>query len=110
MQMNQIQDNVNRIERCVDDAVSALRNSGGGTPDELRQAVDRMHSQARQVRDMAQQSSEESQMVGQLDGLEQLGDQVMQICRNAGSGVDQQVQAAVKRAHDEISNLKHQLH
>ena len=62
MQMNQIQDSLDRIEQCTDQAASAMRQSSGQTPDELRRCVDDMHSQARQVRDMAQQSSDEGQL------------------------------------------------
>ncbi|MBA3598252.1 MAG: hypothetical protein H0W40_12890 [Methylibium sp.] len=110
MQMNQVQDSMNRIEQCADDAMAALRKTGGSTPDELRQCVDEMHSQSRQARQMAQQSSDEGQMVGCVDGLEQIGDRAMEACRKAGSQVDPQVQQAVKRAHDEISGLKKQMH
>lgn len=110
MQMSQVQDSVNRIEQCADEAMAALRHSGGQTPEELRQCVDEMHSQSRQARQMAQQSSDQGQMVGCVDGLEQIGDRAMQACQKAGGQLDPQVQQAVKRAHDEISSLKKQMH
>ncbi len=110
MQMNQVQERVNKIEQCVDDAVSAVRNTGGQTPEELRTCVDEMHSQSRQARQMVQQSSDQAQMTSCVDGLEQIGDRAMEACRKAGSQVDPQVQQAVKRAHDEISSLKKQMH
>jgi hypothetical protein len=108
MQMNQVQDSVNRIEQCVDDAVSAVQDAGA--PDDLRQCVDEMHRQSRQARDLAGQAGDQAQMVACIDDLEQMGDRAMKSCRSSGSAVDPQVQTAVKRAHDEISSLKQQLH
>lgn len=110
MQMNQVQERINRIEQCVDDAVSALSSSQGQTSPELRTCVDEMHNQSRKAKQMVQQSSDETQMVSCVDGLEQLGDRAMDACRKAGSKVDPQVQQAVQRAHDEISGLKKQMH
>lgn len=111
MQMNpqQIQDRINRIEQCVDDAAAALR-SAGSAPEPLRQAVSELHDQSLQARHMAQQSSDPSQMTDCIDKLEECGDRAMQACRSAGNKVDQQVQQAVQRAHGEASDLKHQMH
>jgi len=110
MQMNQVQESINRIEQCVDDAVSAVSNAQGQTPADLRTCVDEMHSQSRQAKQMVQQSGDEAQMVSCVDGLEQVGDRAMDACRKGGNKVDPQVQQAVKRAHDEISSLKKQMH
>ena len=38
------------------------------------------------------------------------GDRAKQACRSGGGAVDAQLQSAVMQAHDEISNLKKQLH
>lgn len=111
MQMSQVQDRINTIEQCVDQAVSAMGSVGSDdTPDELRQCVDEMHRQARSARDLARQGSDESQITSSVDGLEELGDKALQACRNAGSSVPQPLQSAVQRAHAEISSLKKQLH
>lgn len=108
MQMNQVQDSLNRIEQCADDAVAAMRNTSA--PDELRQRVDDMHRQAREVRSMAQQSTDQSQLAGRVDSLEETGDRAKKACRDAGSGIDAQLQSAVIRTHDEIASLKRQMH
>jgi len=109
MQMTQVKDSLDRIEQCADQAVAVMRQSGGQTPDELRQCVDQLHSQAREVRQMAQQSGDESQLTSRIDQLEQTGDRAKQVCQSAGS-VDPQLQSAVMQAHDQISSLKKQLH
>jgi hypothetical protein len=109
MQMNQVQQRINQIEQCADDAMAAVRSASA--PDELRQCVNEMHRKARDAKQMCgtQAGSDEGQVVRTVDDLEQAGDRAMKACRNAGS-VDPQVQTAVQRAHDEISSLKKQLH
>lgn len=109
MQAEQLKQRINRIEACADDAKRAVQ--AGSVPGELRQCVDDLHSQAHQ----AQQEVNSQPQMGQ-DGMrqrvmqmEQAGDRAMQACRQAGNSVDPQAQQAVKRAHDEISELKHQI-
>lgn len=109
MQAEQLRQSVERIEECVDEARDAVRQ--GSAPDDLRQTVDSLHQQARQV----QQAAESQQQVGQdairqqVVQLEQAGDRAVQACRTAGSKVDQRTQQAVQKAHDEISKLKKQI-
>jgi hypothetical protein len=110
MQMNQMKDSLERIEKSTDLAVAAMRKSGGQTPDDLRRCIDELHAQAREARDMARQSGDESQLASRIDRLEQTGDRAKQACQSGGSSVDPQLQSAVLQAHDQISSLKKQLH
>src|SRR5262245_16981548 len=110
MQMNQVQSSLERIEQCADQAVTAMRQTSGQTPDELRRCITDMHAQAREVRNMAQQSNDQSQLTSRIDQLEQTGDRAKQACQRAGSAVDAQLQSAVMQAHDQISSLKKQMH
>lgn len=109
MQTEQLQQRINKIEECADEAKQCVQR--GSVPGELRQQVDSLHQQAKQAR----QEAGSQQQMGQ-DGLkqkvmqmEQTGDRAMQACRSAGSGVDQRTQQAVQRMHDEISSLKKEL-
>lgn len=45
-----------------------------------------------------------------VDELEELGDQAKAACEKNGGNVDQQLKQAVMQAHEELRNLKHQLH
>jgi sorbitol-specific phosphotransferase system component IIA len=110
MQIDQVRTTANRIEQCADDAIKALQNANQSAPAELRECVSQMHEQARELRSEAQRSSDQAQLTGRVDRLEQIGDRAKEACRNAGSGVDPQLQSAVLRAHDEISSFKKQLH
>ena len=110
MQMTQVQQSINQIEECADQAMAALRTDGDATPDELRRCVSEMHRQARQAKDLAREASDEQEVIGTIDKLEETGDRALQACREAGTGVAPQLQTAVKRTHDEISRLKDELH
>lgn len=109
MQMDQMRESAERIEQCADDAMKAVQRAGSGTPDDLRDTVKQMHQQARELRDVARQASDQQQIAGKVETLEQTGDRAKQACRTAGSGIDQQLQSAVMRAHDEISSFKKQM-
>ena len=109
MQMEQMRESAERIEQCADDALQAVQRAGSGTPNELRDTVKQMHQQARALRDEARQATDEQQIAGQVETLEQTGDRAKQACRMAGSGIDPQLQSAVMRAHDEISSFKKQM-
>ena len=108
MQMTQVNECLNRIEQCADDALAAMKGATD-TPQELRGTLTEFHRQARDLRDAAKQSIDEQRLIGEVDRLEKTGDRAKEACQAAGS-VDQRLQAAVMRAHDEVSSLKHQLH
>lgn len=108
MQMNQMKQRLDRIEQCADEAERAVQ--AGSVPQDLRQCVDSMHQQARQVQQACStQQPDQGTLRASVAQLEQTGDRAMQACRSAGSAVAPQVQQAVQRAHDEISNLKREV-
>jgi uncharacterized protein Yka (UPF0111/DUF47 family) len=110
MQMNEIKQRVDRVEQCADDAERAVQS--GSVPSDLKQCIDQMHQQARQVQQAcstgAQQQADQGQLRDMVMQLEQTGDRAMEACRKAGN-VDPQVQQAVQRAHQEASSLKKQM-
>jgi hypothetical protein len=58
----------------------------------------------------AKAASDQAQLTGSVDNPEQTGDRAKAACRNAGGRIDPQLQSAVIKAHDEISDLKKQMH
>ena len=110
MQTSQLQQRVERIEQCADEAVKAVQQAGANAPDELRQCVAQMHEQARDLRAKAGQAGDQAQLTGSIDSLEQTGDRAKAACRNAGGRIDPQLQSVVTKAHDEIADLKKQMH
>lgn len=111
MQADQLKERIHRIEECADEAKRAVQ--AGSVPSDLRQCVDTLHSQAKQAQQACDSGMQQQQggqdMKQQVMQMEQTGDRAMQACRQAGNSVDQQTQQAVKRAHDEISSLKHEM-
>lgn len=106
MQAEQIKQSIERIESLSDQAKDAVRNANA--PQELKQAVEQMHAQLSQGQRQQQQMGE-GELRSLVQQLEQTSDRAMEACRNAGSGVDPQVQQAVQRTHDELSQLKKQI-
>jgi hypothetical protein len=109
MQMSEAKQRIDRVEQFADEAERAIQS--GSVPSDLRQSVDAMHQQARQVQqacDAQPQQGDASRLRDMVMQLEQAGDRAMQACRNAGK-VDQRVQEAVQRAHEEASSLKKQI-
>ena len=116
MQMDQMQQSINRIEECADEAKRAVQS--GSVPDQVRQCVDTLHQQARTAKHGMQQNAQqggqqqqgqEASFKQQVMQLEESGDKAMQAVRQAGNSIDPQTQQAIKRAHDEISGLKKQI-
>ena len=108
MQADQLKQRIDSIEECADEAKDALQ--AGSVNPQLRQSVESLHQRAKQ----AQQQAGSGQQMGQdqlrepILQLEQAADQAMQACRQAGT-VDQKLQQAVQRAHQEASSLKKQI-
>lgn len=108
MPMNQLQQRFSRVEQCIEDARMACQ-SAGSIPQELQECIGELDRRSHEAHDLMQQSQDEDRIVQCVDSLEQLGDRAMQACRKAGM-VDPGLRDAVKAAHDELSQLKHQLH
>ena len=109
MQISEVKQRIDRVEQCADEAERAIQT--GSVSSELRQSVDEMHQQARQAQQACssqQQQADQGRLRDVVSQLEQAGDRAMQACQKAGN-VDQRVQQAVKRAHDEASSLKKEL-
>lgn len=109
MQMSEVKQRIDKVEQCADEAEQAMQT--GSVSGDLRQSIDAMHQQARQVQQECssqQQQGDPSRLRDMVMQLEQAGDRAVQACRKAGN-VDPRVQEAVQRAHEEASNLKKQI-
>lgn len=95
------------IQQAIGQA-SQTCQSETGTPSQLKdviQKLDRESSRAQQVI----QSHDENRIRQCVDDLEQLGDEAKRVCRNQAA-VTPKMAEAVMKVHDELSDLKHQLH
>jgi hypothetical protein len=107
MNSQDIQQNINRVEECADEAKRACQ-SASSVPQELRQAIESLHQQAREAKQRAGGPQDEGTLRQTVMQLEGAADRAKQACRSAGN-VEPQLQQAVQRAHDELSRLKKQI-
>ena len=106
MQDDQLKQRIARVEESADEAKRALQ-AAGQVPQDLKDAVMKLHEQASAAKHatQGQQSASQDSLRNDVMQLEQSADRAMQACRSAGN-VDPQLQQAVERAHSEASSLK----
>lgn len=108
MDVGLVRDRLTTIEQYVDQAAQACARSNE-VPDDLRSLISELERESDQARQMIEVEQRDDQVRARVDGLEELGDRAMRSCNNARK-IDQHVQAALTRAHDMLSTLKHELH
>jgi acyl transferase domain-containing protein len=107
MQTNEIERRFRAIEQAIGQAAQAC-SADRDVPGELRDCIQRMDKQSDQAKAVLE-SQDEERIRKMVDDLENLGDRARQVCRS-GAQVTPQMKSAVNRMHDELSDLKHQLH
>lgn len=107
LQANEIKQKFTQVEQAIVQAARSCQSSSQ-VSQELKQCIDKLDKQATQAHQVMQ-SNDQSRMVQCVDELESLGDKARNACRADGQA-DPQLKAAVTKVHDELSNLKHQLH
>ncbi len=109
MQPNQVKENFGAIDQQIGRAAQ-LCQTRTDVPEQLRESVSALRRESDQAVQMLANEKNENRIVQCVDRLEKLGDRALHACAQAGNTVDAQVQAAVKEAHDALSDLKHRLH
>ena len=107
MQSSEIQQRFSSIEQAIGQAALTCQNEASAPPQlkDCIQKLDRQYSQSKEII----QSSDESRIRQCVSDLEQLGDEAKRVCRTEAQ-VTPHLKEAVTRVHDELSDLKHQLH
>lgn len=107
LQANEIQQRFTQIQQTIRDAEQVCR-SQQDAPNEIRDCIDKLSRESQQAQGMMQ-GNDQQQMVQCVDKLESISDEAKRVSRS-NPQMAQPLQAAVMRVHDELSNLKHQLH
>lgn len=107
LQANEIQQRFNHIEQTIQQASQACQSSSN-VPSDLKDCIQQLDSQSSSARQILQ-SQDENQIRQCVDSLEQLGDRARDACQQS-QNIDGQLKQAVMQAHDELSDLKRQLH
>lgn len=109
MQANEVQQRVSQIKQTIQQASQACESAGDSLPGNIKSRIEQLDQRSNQAAKTLQQSSDDASIRQCVDELEQLGDQAKTACETAAN-VDQKVKDAVIKVHQELSQLKHQVH
>lgn len=109
MQPNQVKEHFGSVDQRID-SVTQLCQTSTDVPEQLRECLRELSRESDQALQMLATEHNDNRIVQCIDRLEKLGDRAWHACAQAGNTVDEQVKAAVKEAHDALSDLKHRLH
>lgn len=109
MQANEVQQRVSQIKQTISKASQACDSAGESVPADLKKSIQQLGKRSDQASETLKQSSDEESIRQCVDELEELGDQAKTACENSAN-VDQNLKDAVMKAHQELSQLKHQVH
>jgi hypothetical protein len=107
LQANEIQQRFTQIQQTIQNAEQVCR-SQQDAPNEIRDCIDKLSRESQQAQNVMQ-SNDQQQMVQCVDKLESISDEAKRVSRS-NPQMAQPLQQAVMQVHDELSNLKHQLH
>lgn len=108
MQANEVRQRFNQIEQTIHQATEACQRSDSVSGD-LKKSIQQLDQRSEKAREELKQTEDENSIRQCVDELEELGDRAKSACESAGN-VDEQLKNAVLQAHQELSDLKHQLH
>ncbi len=109
MQADEVRQRFTQIEQTIQQMSQACQRAGSGVPMDLKNSIQQLDQQSSKAKQQLQQTQDQQSIIDCVDELEELGDKAKAACESSGD-VDQQVKQAVLRAHQELSQLKHQLH
>lgn len=107
LQAKEIQQRLNSVELAIGQASQAL-SAEPNIPGELRDCIQRLDKQSDLVQEVIQ-SRDAMRIRKMVDDMEDLGDRAKKVC-SSSANLTPQIKNAVMRVHDELSDLKHQLH
>jgi hypothetical protein len=107
LQTNEIQRRFSSVEQAIGQAAQAC-SAERDVPSELRDCLQRLDRQSDLVKEVIQ-SKDELRIRKMVDDLEQLGDRAKRVC-SSGAKLTPQMRSAVLHMHEELSELKHQVH
>ena len=107
MQLSQVKEYFPGVKQRIDSAAQLCQTTTD-VPDSVRSRLAKLDSEADETARVLEKEGNENNILQCIERLEKLGDRVVSACNSVK--VNQQVEQAVRQAHDAISNLKHRLH
>ena len=108
MQAEKVRESFDYIQQCVSGATQACQRAPG-TPATVRSCIETLGQESSEAQEMMQRDIDELELRSFVDRMEEHGDEALKACREA-DGLAPDLEHAVRRAHDSISDLKRQLH
>ena len=109
MQAEEVRQRFTQIEQTIHQMSEACQRASGNVSEDLKNSIQQLDQRSGEARQELQQTEDEDEIRQCVDELEELGDQAKAACERGGN-IDQQLKSAVLQAHQELSQLKHQLH
>ena len=107
LQANEVARRFGAIEQAIGQAAQ-LCGKEQGMPMDLKDCINQLDQQKSAVR-QAIDTHDDARIRQAVDQMESLGDRAKRACGTATS-VTPEMKSAVLKVHDELSDLKHQLH
>jgi uncharacterized phage infection (PIP) family protein YhgE len=107
MQINQIKQQFTQVEQSINRATQALQ-ADTSVPQLLKDTLRQLGTQSNETKQLFQRSQDEQVIRQSIEELEQTGDRAKQAVESGN--VSSQIKTAVLQAHEQISQLKKQLH
>jgi len=110
MQTRRVQERLSQIERTIDAAVLACRADSTATPELLDCIGELGRGSDAAMQLVRAEEPDQERLRDCIDELEKAGDRAVHACRRKDGHIGRQLRDVVQRAHNEISDLKHQMH
>ena len=107
MQMSEIKKRVVNVEHTIH-KTAEICEQDHSAPEQLKQVINQLNQQSTQGKQIIQDTHDESRVRQYISELESLGDSAKLAC-DTGK-VSPELRSAVMQAHNELRDLKHELH
>ena len=109
MQAEEVRQRFSQIEQTIHQMTEACQRAGSDVSEDLKNSINQLDQRSGEASQQLQTMQDDEEIRQCVDELEELGDQAKAACERGGN-IDQQLRSAVMQAHQELSQLKHQLH
>ena len=108
MEIGQLKQQLSQLDQIINRAARAI-SEDKSVPKELKDCMHQLGSQSRRAQQALMQAQDAETLMQCIDDLEESSDRADRACENARN-VGAQTKAAIHLAHEQLSELKDQLH
>jgi hypothetical protein len=108
METSRVKQQLSQVEQVISRAAQACKDDQSA-PQELKDSLQELNMQSREAKQYLDGEADEQALVQCIDEMEEISDRAKQACEGARN-LGAQTKPAVMQAHQQLSQLKHQLH